>query len=131
MPAHISWYQPERIILATFEGDQTIEDITRINNTITEMIRAGKPRVHMIVDTSEMGNIPLKLSQLAAVNAYLREPNLGAIVTIGMENILIRFLASMVSQIAHIELKTVKSMDEAMDILHRLDQTLEGDKSEP
>lgn len=127
MPAHISWYQDERIVLARFEGDQSIEDITQVNTTITEMIKTGKPRVHMIVDTSKMGSIPLKLSQLAAVNAYLREPNLGTIVTIGMDNVLIRFLASMVSQIAHIELKTVSTMDEAVDVLKRLDQTLGSD----
>ncbi len=124
MPAHISWYQADRVILAQLEGDQSIEDISQVNTTITEMLRVGKPRVHIIVDTSKMGSIPLKLSQLAAVNAYLREPNLGTIVTIGMDNILIRFLASMVSQIAHIELKTVTTLDEGVDVLRRIDQSL-------
>jgi hypothetical protein len=120
-----SWFMSGRVVLVNIEGDITPQDIIDSNTAITNCIRAGEPPVYLIVDTDRMGHFPTNINQFKQMISYLGEPNLRAIVVIGRAvNVLARFMASVLLQIARVELKVVNDMDEAVTYLNRLDQKL-------
>jgi hypothetical protein len=125
------WYLPNRVFLVRIEGDISVQDAIDSNTAITNMIRAGEAPVYMIVDTAHMGHFPTHLSQFRQVLSYLYEPKLRTIVVVGGVNILARFIASALTQVARIELKIVNTLDEAIAFLNKLDQNLQLSESEP
>ncbi len=125
MAAKNDWYLDKRIIYSVLEGDLSIDDVIQINDEILELLKHGNERVYLVTDTTKVGRFPVNLTQLSKAIEYLKEPNLKAVVTIGTNNLLTRFVASTMTQVWHIELKMVNSMDEALAYLFKLDPTLQ------
>jgi hypothetical protein len=130
MAISTSWFMSGRVILVQIDGDITTQDIVDSNTAITNFIRAGEAPVYLIVDTERMGHFPTNINQFKQMISYLSEPNLRSIVVIGHAvNVLARFMASVLLQLARVELKVVNNIDEAIEFLNRLDQKLELSKS--
>lgn len=122
MSCEIKWFADHRIIMCTVIGDITIEEVKQANEDIKVLLDQGRSPVHVISNVLELGNFPLNLTQIKNSTDYLYHPAMGWQVVAGHHNPMIRFIASVASQVAHVNLRMVDTMDEAITFLERVDQ---------
>jgi hypothetical protein len=123
MAYQLSWYRDRRILLGTFSGDLTPDDLLAVNDIGTDMIQQGDPPVHDIIDALALEKVPLDLKLLKKSLRLFQEPNLGWVIVIA-KNPLFGFFGSILSQAAGKNVRVVSTWDEALAILARVDTSL-------
>jgi hypothetical protein len=123
MAYQLTWYRDKRILLGTFSGGLTVNDLAEVNTIGTDMIRQGDPPVHDIIDALALDKVPLDLKLLKKSMQLFQEPNLGWVIVIA-KNPLFGFFGSILSQAAGKNVRVVSTWDEALSILARVDMTL-------
>jgi hypothetical protein len=123
MPFETFWYAEPRITVGRFHGVVTMDELHEANQVAIERIRAGEPPVHVIVDTLAIERVPVSVRAITDLIAYTREPQLGWIIYIA-DNRFIRFLSSVVAQVAGANFHNARTMEDGLDALIRLDPTV-------
>lgn len=100
------------------------EEIDPTNAAIVQYVREGQAPVHVIIHALQLDKFPLELRQFSGARDYMREPNMGKIAVISKQSVVVRFFASTLSQVAHIELKMFDTLEAGLDFLRRVDRTL-------
>lgn len=126
MPVEIGWMIPNRISYFRYVGDVTIEELTEASEIGLRLLRgASAPLVHTIQDSREMTSFPNKLgSVMKSVRESLTEPHMGWLLSVGIENDLVRFIATMVAKMTKLRHRIFVEMDDAYAFLQHVDTTL-------
>lgn len=123
MPVDVSWLYENRIIKIRQYGHVTSGQISAALEKSREMIRQGKPPVHVISDGMDVdGNIEVALGDLRKMIPTATE-GAGLIVAIH-PRALDRFLSALGMQIAGMRYKFAPNERAALDTLLEYDPTL-------
>lgn len=123
MKTNITWYLENRIILAHVVGDNSLEDFYVINETIIQYLDQGTAPVHLLIDVTELGNIPSNILKVKQAFTYLDHPSIGWSFFIGEMNAIKKFIVSLTTQMSGLDAKTVDTFEEALLALYRVDVT--------
>jgi hypothetical protein len=123
MPFDAYWIHESRVTAGRFWGEITMEELVEANKVAIERIRAGTPPVHVVVDTLAIEKMPVNLKAITGLIAYTKEPNLGYIIYVA-HNPLVSFFNAAITRMAGAKSETVRTMEEALAMLPRLDQSL-------
>jgi hypothetical protein len=124
MPYRIQWYIEGRVILEEAFGDVTIEELVRFNAEVTTLIaEKGIAPVHVIVDLSKVEKYPPSLREVLSTMRQKAPEKVGWMLIV-TENPIMRFVASMVFQIARLKLRTFSTLAQAKVFLAEMDETV-------
>jgi len=125
MSINISWYMENRILFIKVPQEVSIEEIKYMSSQISDAIQVGEAPIHVIFDASEMQTFPNNVKSLMqAMQIFLKHPKMGWNFAIN-PNRLILFLGTVVSRALGMnKYRAVASVDEALEILYRVDSTL-------
>ena len=70
------------------------------------------------INTKQLTKVPTNILQIRDATQFLQHRNMGAIVVVGA-SALVKYLATTVSAFSKIQLKTCKTVDEALDIISK------------
>jgi hypothetical protein len=126
MAYEVTWLVAGRIILDKLSGNIQMDEIATTSELITNLVREGSPKqVHLIVHILEVNKLPVGIN-VGKVNQYMKhtqEPNLGWTLVI-TTSMFLRFLASVVTQVAGGRFRAFATYEEALAFLQELDSTL-------
>ncbi|MCA0455193.1 MAG: hypothetical protein LCI00_14555 [Chloroflexi bacterium] len=123
MPYHFEWVVPKRIALAQIKGYVAPDEVTTITLKSRDMLLEGQVPVHFIIDTAELDNLPFSLPNLTRWSANIPKERVGWWIIIKPGKMTI-FAITIVSKMLNIKIKTADSIDEGIQILTKIDQTL-------
>ncbi|HEX2622874.1 MAG TPA: hypothetical protein VHL11_22095 [Phototrophicaceae bacterium] len=123
MPIKTTWLIDQRIVYQRFYGDVTVEEFAASVKEIQQFIESSSLLVHGIGDLSEVQKYPslLQLSKVAQRNHHFK--NLGWTVLV-VTNPLLRFFGSVLAQFTVERLRTVSTMQEALEFIASRDQNI-------
>ena len=124
VPSRIQWYWENRVIYNWLGGDISIETIARGSAIILQKIETADAPVHLIFDAQTVRKVPRTVRQLAqATHPVFSHPKVGIIIIV-TDNLLVRFLGNIVPRLFMKASKSVLTLDEGLQMLMRLDDTL-------
>lgn len=125
MPYNISWYIEKRVILIEINGRIDLEEFEKLHNESFDYVMQSQFKVHAIADLSQFEAIPTNLRMLSSATSQEKNHNQGMTVLVmpKMPGV-IRFIASIVMQTLRLEYRMCETVDEAINILKRVDTDL-------
>jgi hypothetical protein len=124
----VTWEIERRLIYVDFAGDVTVEEVAQASDTVTQYIWDGQAPVHVVANLIRVERYPREFRKLADAIPHQKEPNLGKTVLVGTHDPLLQLIISVIRQVVRIDLRMVKSMEEAFAYLHEADPTLPEDQ---
>lgn len=122
----VSWQVEQRIILAHISGDYSTENMVDCNQTIYQYLDEGNKPVHLIIQIEDLKKYPTELLTIkASSEKILKHPAIGWMFLVGFNNPFARFLSATVGQLSKLQFKHVSNLDEALQILRRVDDSLD------
>lgn len=125
----VRWLLPDRVILIEARGELNIADRELAHSQIIGLIHAcATPEVHLISDTKQMTRIPWSIFNRPS--GLAGHPRRGWWLNIGtVPTVRIKWLARLLAQLSRRRYIHCESLDEAMQMLQKLDPTLPDLKS--
>ena len=103
------------------------DELREMTDKTRVLLDEGIGKVHALVDYSKTESIPKSLSTFVSEIKREKDPKQGITILIMPElNILAQFVFNTLMQMIGLEFRQVKTMAEALEVLKRTDQTLEG-----
>lgn len=125
MPYQMQWIVEKRVILSTFSGIVTRDELLTFINTMLVEVRKGTAPVFHISDSLNLKKVELSLKALLdLVKTFRVFTELGAQIDINRARTVNTFFASAAAKLIRIDAHTVTSLDEAIDLVKRLDHRL-------
>jgi hypothetical protein len=121
----ISWYIPERVVLAQFTDTITLEEAEAASDQVAQFIQDGKPPlVHLIADATKMDRFPTNLNLLnRSASKHLWQPNLGWTIVI-TTNSTTRWISGIITQVARVRFRMFPTLQDGLRFLTDQDSTL-------
>jgi hypothetical protein len=118
----------EKIVFGVqMSGEITFEDVVMVNDrALLEYLPQGDAPVHMLLDVRQVTKYPMSIRAITDTTAYLKHPSMGWMINVGADSPVMRSIASIVTQVAGIKLRTAASIDEAHEVLRRVDLRLQN-----
>jgi len=124
MPHEMRWLVDKRVVLTTFHGNITAEELTQFVTEIKAYIADGTPLVHHISNSLDLQKVEFSLGTISSVaKAASIIGQLGWQVDVNI-NPINRMFANLGSQFANIRTRTFATQQEAIDFLKENDTTL-------
>src|SRR5688572_12816191 len=124
MPIYAKWLLEGRIIYSVMEGEITLADIQRYDDTLIEMMLSATGITHNIVDIRGITR-QANLKDIMRIKAIHHPNSKGWGITIGaMDNGLARMLTSIIMSLAKARYRDMKNMEEALKFLQDKDISL-------
>lgn len=124
MPYQIEWHIDKRVVYERLYGKLTGPELQKASDETSRFLHEGISPVHLIIDMSDVEQLPITVRQATGMTRYLRDPNLGWLVVIGGGTI-INFMVAVTSQVINYSFARRESIPDAMDFLAKQDKTLE------
>lgn len=125
MPVINRWLVPGKVIYTDLIGDLTLESLKAGSDSIISMYNESEfDRIHIVSNQAEMGNIPVSLKLFNEATPFVRDKRLGWFVMFPEGNQFAKFMATMVTSLAKIDYRHANSLEESLNLLKRMDQTL-------
>jgi hypothetical protein len=126
MPYKIFWQSEPNVvyfeIIGAFNEDEMYEACYEIRDKFLE---TNHGPIHILVDPRAVDSHPRGLHAIRdASQIYSNHPNLGWMVFIGIENPITKFLTNVAFQVVRQQFKTVKTLEDALAVLQRVDSSL-------
>ncbi|MBA3871478.1 MAG: hypothetical protein H0X30_20225 [Anaerolineae bacterium] len=123
MPAQLSWYLENRVLLMINYGEVADQDLFDLDQTIIDYLdNCTVPLVHTIIDHRKGMNSP-SVKGLTKLR-WPKHPKVGWMIMIGMKNPLQRFVVAVSTSFFKTRMRMFNSMDEALNFLNDVDSTL-------
>ena len=121
------WHTPDRLAVIRIGETLTLEESQAQNDFMLPILAAATQPIHLIIDLTLTHNFPVRLNdKVLASTEYLRHPMLGWVMLINQgANPLLHMVVGVAGKTMGAKLRFVKSFDEALVSLHKLDLTLE------
>lgn len=123
MPYEISWYAPPHVLFVSITGDMDIPSIRALSENLLAELKQGTPPVHILTDVTHMGRYPGNVTEFRNAMQMLTG-RFDSNILIGRSSPMLKFIASVISQVSRYELRMVSSLDEALDALSKIDPNL-------
>jgi hypothetical protein len=125
VPIEVSWYVQGRVIYKRYYGVLTIGDLQASNALVAEYVASGKPLVHIIVNSQDVTKHPYSLKDINSTIPRTKSfhDGLGWTVMVSTHYIH-RFMGQMASQMTRARFQTAVSLDEALQFLSSVDDSL-------
>lgn len=128
MPAEITWYIPNRVILVTYSDVIMAEDIQQSYLAIKEHIQEKSEVVHTIMDSTQVIRMGFTLKSIKDLFAGIEFNFHGWVLNVTPVDTLSSkansFLIAIVNQSLGFRSRTFKTMPEAFQFLREVDETL-------
>jgi hypothetical protein len=122
MAVKLTWYIPERILLAIYNGDVSREDIAYQYQEGIKMCHSVEtPLVHMIVDTADVKSFPKSISDYKGTFGE-KASNAGWVVLVG-DNKIARLLTTIVTNLMKLRFAYVNTVEEAIFYISERDKS--------
>ncbi len=126
MPYQLSWVVPNRVILTTFTGVVSKTELQQYIAEITREVHKGEQPLYQITNSLALEKVQMSLKAfgdlIRSVSAFT---GLTANIDINKPRAITTFLATVASQFVRVKLQTVPTLAEAIDVLKRIDRSLE------
>src|SRR5687768_12855119 len=122
MANEVKWLIVPRVGFFSMEGDISSTEFLRINNEVAALLEGGQAPIHLIADVSKMKMPPMDIQWIARKTA-VRDEKVGIVIAVGA-NGLLKFIAQMVKNLTKSNIHMVDSMEEAYELLEKLDASL-------
>jgi hypothetical protein len=125
MGYEISWYIPEKVVLAAFTGTITSEEAQAASALTAQFIQdSEQPLVHLIADTTELDRFPTNLNLLnRSASKHLWQPKLGWTIVVST-NSTTRWISGVITQVARVRFRMFPTLDDGLQFLADQDGTL-------
>jgi hypothetical protein len=124
MAYHVEWYHPNRVILARFWGDTSVEELKEMFESLIARMDVGDAPVHTISDITEMRKFPLSIAAIKNAMPRADHPNQGWNVVVGGP-VLAHSFSQIISRVLNVRYRSFQTRDEALEFLAMQDETLE------
>ena len=117
-----TWLVEDKVIFTSLIGDLTIEDFTKLDNDIIPLFKASSSQtIHMLADISLMTSMPgvFAMTKLQ----YITHPKIGYFIT-QSRNPVEKFIGSTVGQILKTKYRFIDTLDDGIQFLATLDDSL-------
>ncbi|GEM_PF-1259999 len=95
MGTQLSWYLPSKVIYEEFTGIITTDDIRYASTTVNQLMAAGNPPVHSIINICGVTDFPKNLEKIRRALDPEVHPHRGWLVVVLPEsNVLLRLVMS-------------------------------------
>jgi hypothetical protein len=117
MTFDLTWHDPNKTLLTTYDGTVTAEELTRsIEGIIGALDESTANRVHVIVDWRQATDYPYFVDLLPPARKLLKHSRLGWIVIVGPNNT-VKLWADLFSGITEFRYKIFDTLDNAKEFL--------------
>ncbi|MBI1278825.1 MAG: hypothetical protein GC179_11915 [Anaerolineaceae bacterium] len=123
MAHQFEWIIPQRVVLTRIIGEISPDETTEIILESRERTSSGQSPVHFIIDVSALAQQSFSLPKLNEWSSLLPSNTSGWWVLINPNSITM-FAISLITKALHVKLKSAQSLEEAIHILQKIDQTL-------
>ncbi len=123
MPYQFDWIVPQRVVFTRIYSEVKPEEVTEILIQSRERTLSGQSPVHFIIDASALEKQSFNLSKLNEWSSILPSRTGGWWVVIN-PNAVAMFAITLVTKTLGIKLKSAHSLEDAIQILKNIDQTL-------
>lgn len=120
----MEWQVSERIIHVRMWGIMSTEDVKSFNLQALELLNECTRKVHILIDIDSVDRPPMKIETLHDALQFGRHPSLGYVISYGGGRAIVRFVASLLAQMAGVRYRHVSSLEVAMDYLLIQDNSL-------
>lgn len=117
------WYKENRVVYAELIGDFDAQEMIALNQHIRdEYLEKGEAPVHFICDATSLTGYPRNIKVIQeATQISMKHPAMGWAILVGVDNPLVRYLASIIAQVIGLRFKVAGSLQEAESILEKLE----------
>ena len=124
----LEWHIPKRVLLVKLSGDVSLEDLEQFNGDMIRFIEQGIAPVHLVSLADNIRHVPTNLMRIKQIVTYLQHPNMGWMIIVQEKpNPLTGFMVSVATQAAGMKMRQVKSVDDSLETLRRIDLSLGND----
>lgn len=133
MPYQFQPYIEKQILSGHVWGEQTVEELVQSNTEIVQHLDAVNGRlVHIIINDAKLEKIPLSISAVRDALTFTKHQNLGWVVMIGDRDKALKdnaqdFLLMLLAKITRARYIRLKTLEEAITHLRRVDQSINWD----
>lgn len=127
MPIEISWYLQDRIVLVTFIGNVTIDDIKAICVQYIELVDAapGQGLIHAFHDGKQLDTLPKSVQDtVTASRSAFHHPRSGWTIGYNAYKPAVRFMGNMATRILGVRYRIVDTQADAIKFLKMVDPSL-------
>jgi len=128
MPSTIEWQVENRVILLTYTGKVSVEDVLYTTNTGIDWLEQTAEKVHVVNDLTQMEGLTSDFQNVGKILSVTRDfmgmDNLGLMVAYGTDNRLVKFLSTVVGQMGGITFRMFGTRAEALTYLSHNDTSL-------
>ncbi len=122
MPIQNSWYIEGRVLLTELIGDVTVDEMVISSQQGTAIIESGTAPVYNLVDVTRLGHFPLKLNDLRQVFSQGTSEKLEWVFLIGLQNVVVKFLATTFVQLMKRNYLLVNTVEDALQAIDKLEK---------
>jgi hypothetical protein len=123
MPYEMTWLVDKRVLYVVLTGELVLDELHELVTQSREMTDNGINPVHAIADATRSHSLPKHINGILKEFKQVTPQDTGFTVIIA-NNALTRFFAQTLLKIMRLEVRFAPNVDEALNILHRVDQTI-------
>lgn len=126
MPFQFDWLYEDKIAHITATGNITLDDVIPFTETMLQFLESSsQAKVHFIDDMSQVESANFSLPRAGRLGkAVLDHEKFGWLVVYGMQNSIASIFVGMVSQLFRQHVRSVKTFEDTLKILKRVDLSL-------
>ena len=120
------WQVPDRVVYFDLGETYSLEDANHLKVQMLEMLGHSTMTLHIMFDISTLKNFPKRMNaETWAMAEWMRHPKLGWLLVINKDtNPMANFMVSAVGKAIGVKTRFVKSRDEALATVVRIDLSL-------
>lgn len=128
MACEFRWEVPERVGIYDLGETYSLEDADHLKLQMLEMLGHASQPVHIMFDICTLKHFPMRMnSETWSMAEWMRHPKLGWLIIVNNGiNPMANFMVTAVGKAIGVKTRFVKTREEAMEILLRIDQTLKA-----
>ncbi len=131
MPYRLNWYIEGQITYARFIGHSNAQELRACLEEQDLYLEQGqRPLVHTIIDLSHLEESIGLVNMAQAIKGRKPDPRVGWVITIGEQNKVVHFTASVVRQILQMRQRSYSTLLEALDFLREIDNGIDWSKAD-
>jgi hypothetical protein len=121
MSVEVRWHKENLALYVSFSGDITLQDLIDSGTMSMALIGEDNPLpVHQIVDVTTLKSFPTQLGGFGDVASSMSRTHKQSWFVVVGANRMINFVGTVVTQMAHVNCKMVKTLAEAEEFVDHL-----------
>jgi len=123
MPYEMTWLVDKRVLYIVLTGELSADELRELVAQSRDMTDAGIKPIHAIADATRSHALPKHINSILKEFKQVTPQDTGFTVIIA-NNALTRFFAQTLLKIMRLEVRFAPNIEESLNILHRVDQTI-------